>query len=87
MKVWTLDDGVPGHWSMTEGLIRLIRRHRTVEETRIRVEWRWGAARQLSQRCERLGVKLPLWWVRALVRFEPEPPAGRPDLLTTFGWW
>lgn len=84
MKIWTLDDGIPGHWSMTAGLVRLIRAERAVEETRMRVEWRWGAARQVLQRLERAGLRTPGWLFRACARLEPAP-AGRPDLIVSRG--
>ncbi|MFH1498875.1 MAG: ELM1/GtrOC1 family putative glycosyltransferase [Verrucomicrobiota bacterium] len=84
MKIWALDDGIPGHWSMTEGLIRLIGRVRPVEVERIVVEWRWGAARQIFQRCERLGLPVPAWCVRWATRFSL-PAGGSPDLLVSRG--
>lgn len=84
MKIWTLDDGIPGHWSMTAGLTRLFRATRPVEETRIRVEWRWGAARQVFQRMERAGLRVPGALFRAATRFEPMP-VGAPDLIVSRG--
>lgn len=86
MKLWALDDGIPGHWSMTEGLIRLFKASREVEVTRIRVDWRWGAARQIFQRCERLGLRVPVWCVRAAVRMQPAVSGGdSPDLVVSRG--
>jgi uncharacterized protein len=86
MKIWALDDGVPGHWSMTEGLTRLIGGMRQTEVTRVRVDWRWGPARQLFQRCERLGIRVPAWCVNAAVRLSPEQASlASPDLVVSRG--
>ncbi len=86
MKIWALDDGIPGHWSMTEGLIRLIGSARDVEVTRIRVIWRWGSARHLFQRAENLGLRVPAWCVSSAAYFEP-PLDGlpSPDLIVSRG--
>jgi hypothetical protein len=84
LKIWALDDGIPGHWSMTEGLIRLLKNTREIEVVRIRVSWRWGAARQLFQRCERLGLRVPALCVNAAVTLDPVP-GGAPDLVVSRG--
>lgn len=84
IKIWTLDDGIPGHWSMTAGLTRLFRAARSVQETRIRVEWRWGAARQVFQRMERAGLRVPGALFRAATKIDPKPE-GAPDLIVSRG--
>jgi mitochondrial fission protein ELM1 len=84
MRIWTLDDGIPGHWSMTAGLVRLIRDWREVDETRIRVDWRWGGARQAFQRAERAGLRVPAGLFRMMADFDP-PPSGVPDLIVSRG--
>jgi uncharacterized protein len=84
VKIWALDDGIPGHWSMTEGLIRLLKSTRSIEVVRIRVSWRWGVARQFFQRCERLGLSVPAWCVNAVVVMDPVSD-GIPDLVISRG--
>ena len=84
MRIWTLDDGIPGHWSMTAGLVRLFRECREVEETRIKVDWRWGGARQVFQRMEAAGLRVPGCLFRPMVKLDPVPP-GRPDLIVSRG--
>ncbi len=88
IKIWALDDGIPGHWSMTEGLARLFAKTRDVEVTRIRVTWKWGSVRHVFQRMNRLGLPVPTWWVRAAARLDPAPDlsaAASPDLVVSRG--
>ena len=85
MKIWALDDGIPGHWSMTEGLIRLMGTLREVEVVRVRVVWRWGSARHLFQRCEGWGIRVPAWCVKAVVRWEPAAAGDGPDVVVSRG--
>ena len=84
MKILTLDDGIPGHWSMTAGLVRLFRGLREVEETRVHVDWRWGGARQAFQRLERSGVRVPKLLFQPMARFSP-PVDCKPDLIVSRG--
>lgn len=84
MKIWTLDDGIPGHWSMTAGLVGLFRGLREIEETRIHVDWRWGGARQAFQRLERMGIRMPGALLKSAVKFDPTP-TGKPDLIISRG--
>lgn len=85
MKIWALDDGIPGHWSMTEGLIRLIGKSRPTEVTRVRVSWSWGALRHIFQRLAHANLKVPDWLVRRTVRFDPMPEHESPALLVSRG--
>jgi len=84
MKILTLDDGIPGHWSMTAGLVKLFRNLRDVEETRVHVDWRWGGARQAFQRLERSGIQVPKLLFQPMVRFSP-PIQSKPDLIVSRG--
>jgi mitochondrial fission protein ELM1 len=83
LRIWMLDDGVPGHWSMTEGLVREIAAVREVDATRVKVDWKWGGARQLFQRIEKLGVRMPRAVVSAA--WKCEAPRGAPDLIVSRG--
>ena len=85
LLIWMLDDGIPGHWSMTDGLVRLIAAQRPVRAERIAVRWRWGGARQLFQRLERIGLSVPAALVKLAVAL-PSPPTGAaPRLIVSRG--
>lgn len=84
LEVWMLDDGTPGHWSMTEGLVRLFSASREVNPVRVPVDWRWGPSRQLLQRVERLGLRVPGSLFRAAARVDA-PAGSRPSLIVSRG--
>lgn len=83
LRIWMLDDGVPGHWSMTEGLVREISAMREVDAARVKIDWKWGGARQLFQHIEKLGVRTPR--VLASAAWNVELPKGSPDLIVSRG--
>lgn len=85
MEIWMLDDGTPGHWSMTEGLVRLFAEIRDASPTRIRVHWRWGAARQLFQWLEKSGLTPPDAIVRVFLKLSFPASACTPDLIVSRG--
>lgn len=85
LEIWMLDDGTPGHWSMTEGLVRLFSGIRNVTPVRVPVRWRWGGARQLFQWWERTGIATPEALVRPFLHLSPPPSARTPDLIVSRG--
>lgn len=84
LDIWMLDDGTPGHWSMTEGLVRLFSVSREVRPVRVPVDWRWGPSRQLLQRVERLGVRVPAPVFRAAAKVGT-PGVSSPSLIVSRG--
>lgn len=85
LEIWMLDDGTPGHWSMTEGLVRLFSGVREVTPVHIPVTWRWGAARQLFQWLEKSGIATPDVFVRMFLRLSIPTSASKPDLIVSRG--
>jgi mitochondrial fission protein ELM1 len=85
LEIWMLDDGTPGHWSMTEGLVRLFSCIREVTPVRVPVTWRWGAARQLFQWLEKSGFATPDMFVRPFLRLSIPASARTPDLIVSRG--
>ncbi len=83
LQVWMLDDGTPGHWSMTEGLVNLFAKTRKVRPRRIPLRWRWGPARQVLQRLAASGAPIPPRLLHAAVRIEL--PDSRPGLIVSRG--
>ena len=85
LVAWLLDDGTPGHWSMTEGLACLLAEHRDLESHRIRVHWRIGVARQLFQWAARLRLKIPNPIRNSLLQIEVPEVAPCPGLIISRG--
>lgn len=85
LVTWLLDDGTPGHWSMTEGLASLLAEHRDLEPHRIRVHWRLGAARQLFQWATRLRLGIPNSIRKSLLQIEVPKAAPSPRLIISRG--
>lgn len=85
LEIWMLDDGTPGHWSMTEGLVHLFSSNREVTQVRVPVSWRWGAARQLFQWLEKAGISAPDMVVRAFLSLSLPASARSPDLIVSRG--
>jgi mitochondrial fission protein ELM1 len=78
-----LDDGKPGHWSMTDGLAGMFAASRDTLRLRVPVRWRPGWARQILQRAESLNLRAPEALVRMVLRID-EPPQA-PDLILSRG--
>jgi len=85
LEIWMLDDGTPGHWSMTEGLVRLFSEHRDLRTRRIPIHWRPRSARQLFQYAERLGMRVPDWICGACIDMPMPKGEIRPDLIVSRG--
>ena len=84
LKIWIIDDGIPGHSGITDGLVGLIGGLRAVTVTRIAVGWRLGGTRQIFQFIEKLGVRVPAFLVHATAKMAL--PAGPPpDLIVSRG--
>lgn len=84
LKIWIIDDGIPGHSGITDGLVSLIGGLRTAAVTRITVHWRWGGVRQIFQFMEKLGVRVPAFLVNATAKMAL-PAASPPDLIASRG--
>jgi mitochondrial fission protein ELM1 len=83
LTVWMLDDGKPGHWSMTDGLAGMFAASRDSVRLRVPLRWRPGWARQILQRAESLHLRLPERLVRTVLRIDE--PSQPPDLILSRG--